>query len=162
MARGCFLLRQVYREITLLSEKGLNEADFKLGKSHLVGSAPLLATSLDRDLGYEIDSEFYDIKGDYLTQLQLSAQKSTRKQVNALFKKHIDPRNMEIVVVTSKPEDFKREILSPRCDIHYAPGVEKTADILAEDKMISEFSLVALGLKPESISIVDAESLVTR
>ncbi len=153
---GCFLLRQVYREVTNLAAEGLTKAEFELTQSHLVGTAPLQATGLERRLGYAIDSEFYGIKGDYLAALQAKARNAKLTHVNELLHKYVHPKNLEIVVVTRDPEEFKKQILSERCDIHYGSGVEKPADVLAEDKLIAAFPL---GLKAENIQIITSESV---
>ncbi|MBI3557766.1 MAG: insulinase family protein [Deltaproteobacteria bacterium] len=153
---GCFLLRQVFRETSNLASEGLTSSEFELTQSHLVGNAPLQASGLERRLGYAIDSQFYGIKGDYLGSLQNRARRARLAHVNELLHRYLHPRNMEIVVVTRDPEEFKKQILSPRCDIHYASGVEKPGEVLAEDKVIAAYPM---GLKPENIQIVTSESV---
>lgn len=156
LENGCFLLRQVHREVRELATRGLSEEEFNLAQSHLIGNAPLLAIGLERRLGYAIDSEFYGLKHDYLEWLQSQAKKATQPKVNALLKKYIHPDQLEIVVVTPDPDRFKTLIQGPRCDITYAPGIKKPPEVLKEDAVISTYSL---GLKPENISVVDSEDL---
>ena len=153
---GCFLLRQTYRELVNLATDGLSKAEFDLTQSHLIGNAPLLATGLERRLGYAIDSDFYGIKGDYLVSLQSRAKAAKLAQVNELLHKYLHPKKMAIVVVTRDPEAFKKQIMGERCDIHYGNGVEKPPEVLAEDKIIATYPL---GLKDENIHIVTSESI---
>lgn len=156
LENGCFLTRQLHREVESLVKKGLTEGEFQLAQSHLIGNAPLLAVGIERRLGYAIDSKFYGIKGDYIKQLQKSAKAATCKSVHRWIKKHIDPAKLDIVVVTPDPKKFKEQILSPRCDITYAAGSKKDKTVLAEDQKIAVHSL---RLKPEDIVIVDSEEL---
>ena len=156
---GCFLLRLLHRETRALVEKGLTEEEFKLTQSHLVGNAPLLATGIERRLGYLIDSKFYGIAGDYLMRLQQSAKRATRSQVHAVLKKNIHPDKMHFVVVTPEPEKFKEQILGARCEIEYAAGTEKTPELLKEDSQIATYDL---GLKPENIQIINSEAVFAK
>jgi zinc protease len=155
---GCFVMRQIAREVDSLSTKGLTEEEFALGQSHLLGNIPLLGASLERSLGYRIDSVFYGIPGNYLEGLAQGVEHATLPKVNKLLKKYIRPADLHFVVVARDPEKFKKQILSPSCDVHYGPGVEKPKEVLAEDKEIAVYSL---GIKPERITVVEAESVFT-
>ncbi len=156
LENGCFLLRQVYREVSNVTSIGLTEKEFKSGKNFLVGSIPLMAMSFARRLGYAIDAQFYGIDGDYIQMLQSKVKNADLKRVNALLKKYIDPKTLDIVVVTPDPQKFKSEILGSSCSIHYAPGVNKPQEILDEDQVISRFKI---PLKESDIEIVESESL---
>lgn len=159
LENGCFLLRQVYREVENLAKNGFEKAQFELGKSHLIGNAPLLATGPERQLGYAIDDSFYGVPGGYLTRLQNSAKKASKTAVSKVIKKYIDPSKLHIVVVTPDPDQFKKEIFSESCPIHYAPGITKPESVLAEDKLISAYKL---PLKPEDVSTVQSEDLFAK
>lgn len=154
LGNGCFLLKQVHREITLLATEGLSADEFSRTQSHVVGATALLATSLDRQLGYAIDSKFYGMDGDYLANLQAEVRKTTREKVNALLKKYIDPEYLEIVVVTPDPERFKKELASSECKIHYAAGVTMPQAVLDEDVQIAQHKIPL-----ERIEVVDSEQL---
>lgn len=151
---GCFLLRQLVREVSQFSSKGLTQEEFDLIQSHLVGSIPLMATGIERSLGYAIDSLFYNIQGEYLSGFQSKIRSLKLKKVNDLISRTITPSSMNIVVVTRDPEQFKKEILGKTCGIHYPKGIEKPKEILDEDKLISSF---AVPLKPENITIKNSE-----
>jgi zinc protease len=149
-------LRQLVRETESLALRGLTAAEFKLGQGYLMGAAPLMAAGIERRLGYAIDSVFYGIKGDYLKDLQSQVRGERLAHVNKVLKAYIRPEFLDLVVVTPDAEKFKAEALSPRCEIHYAPGVSKDAAVLAEDQKIATASV---GVRPEDIEIVDAASL---
>lgn len=151
---ACFLIRQIYRELESLAAKGLTKEEFKLAQNHLIGNAPLLASGLERQLGFAIDSEFYGIQGDFPLMLQSQVKKATRAGVNALLRKYIEPSKMELVIVTSDPEKFKEQVLGERCGITYAPGIVKSGDVLAEDKVIATYPV---PIKPQAITLIEAE-----
>ena len=156
LENGCFLLRQVLREVQSLGSEGLTKEEFELGQSHLIGNIPLLGAPLERSLGYSIDSRFYGIHGNYLMNLVGQIRKTSLKKVNAAAKKFIHPTDLRIVVVTPEPEKFKTELLGARCDIHYAPGTVKPKEVIEEDNQIATF---ASGIDPKNISIIDADAL---
>ncbi len=153
---GCFLLRQMYRELASLAKDGITATEFELTKSHLMGYVPELALSLDRQLGFAIDSLFYGIRGDYLKELTASISKLKHAEVNAILKKHLKPENFRIVVTASDPEKFRKQILGTDCGISYAEGITKGEEVLKEDKLISE---TKLPIEPTRIRTLDAEAL---
>jgi len=130
---GCFLLRQLLRQVESLAGEGLTSAEFELAQSHLVGSLPLLSASLERNLGEQIDNAFYGVSTPLIPQLE----KLRRKDVNAALKQHLNPNALHIVVVTPDAEKFQQAIAKPRCDIEYAAGIEKPEEVKAEDEKIA-------------------------
>jgi len=99
---------------------------------------------------------FYGINGDYLELLQNRVKSATFIQVNRLLKKYINPKSATMVVVTPEPEKFRTQILSPRCNIQYAEGIIKPAEVLAEDDKIASFHI---PLNPGAIKLLNAEEL---
>ncbi len=138
---GCFLLKQIIREFDNISTKGLTEAEFQLGKGHLTGVIPLLGTVLSRQIGYAIDSNFYGIEGDFLSNLQRANDKLTRKEVNAALAKNLSNGKPTVVVVTKDAAAFLKELKSGQCPIHYPDGVKKEKSVLAEDVLISKYPI---------------------
>jgi zinc protease len=153
---GCFLLRQMWRELSSLARDGITAGEFELTKSHLIGYVPELALSLDRQLGFAIDSLFYGIRGDYLKDLVAAISKIKHEQVNSVLKKHLKPENFRIVVTAADPDRFKKQLLSDECGITYAEGITKGEDVLKEDKIISQ---TKVPVEPERIRTLEAEAL---
>lgn len=153
---GCFLLRQVLREVTQLSTHGLNSEEFALGKSHLTGYIPLLGVGVERSLGYAIDAQFYAIPNDYLSQLQKSVEITSLESVKAALQKHLSSKKMQLVVVTGDAKKFQEEIFSDKCPIHYPAGVQKSEEVLRLDDEISQFPL---GLTPQDVTVVSGDSI---
>ncbi len=149
---GCFLLRQVLREVDSLTTEGLTQAEFELGQSHLVGSLPLLSASLERNLGEQIDNAFYGTSAPLVPQLEALKL----RDVNSALKHHLTPNSIHIVVVTPDAEKFKEAISKPRCDIQYAAGIEKPDEVKAEDEKIATYPV---HIAPANIKVITAESV---
>ncbi len=156
LENGCFILRQVKREVDSLANIGLTVSEFENTRSHLVGQLPILGSSLESQLGYAIDSLFYGIQGDFLKLAREKISQTKLESVNGLLNKYIQPEQLKMVVVTPDPDRYIKQILSQSCGIQYGPGVEKPADVLDEDKAISAYSL---NLKKEDIRVISASSL---
>jgi len=152
LPNGCFLLRQLLREVDSLTKDGLTSAEFELGQSHLVGSLPLAAASLERNMGEQIDNAFYGVTQPLVPQIE----KLKLRDVNAALKHHLTPNNLHIVVVTPDAEKFKEAIAKPRCDIEYAAGIEKSDDVKAEDEKIATYPL---HIPPANIRVITSESV---
>lgn len=152
LPNGCFLLRQLLREVESLTTEGLTSAEFEVAQSHLVGSLPLASASLERNMGEQIDRAFYGASDTLIPQLE----KLKLRDVNAALKHHLTPNNLQIVVVTPDAEKFKEAIGKPRCDIEYAPGIEKGDDVKAEDEKIATYPL---HIPPANVRTISAESV---
>lgn len=153
---GCFLARQLWREANRLATEGLSEQEFSLAQSHLVGSLPELALSLDRQLGYATDSRFYGVKGDYLKSLSQQVSQLDRKTVNAAIAKYLRPSNFRMVMTAADPESLKESLLGKKCGITYGEGITKSKEVTDEDKLISE---TKIPLTPEQIHVMDAGAI---
>lgn len=153
---GCFVLRQVYREIGNLAVQGLTESEFALGRSHLMGYIPILGTEIERALGYAIDSRFYGINGDYLKDTRAKVEGLNQLEVNEILRKNLHPENLRIVVVTQDTDRFVEAVLAPSCGITYPPGITKSKEVLDEDEKISTH---LVPIQPERIKQIASEDL---
>lgn len=152
---GCFLLKQFLREFDMLSTQGLTQAEFNLGKSHLNGYIPLLATEISRQIGYAIDSQFYGIKNDFLKELQKANEKLQWKEVNKTISKNLTLGKPNIVVVTKDADAFLKEIKSGHCAIHYQEGITKDKNIVKEDAIIANYPLPFEEAEIKKINSID-------
>lgn len=153
---GCFLVRQLYRELKNLKANGITADEYNRTKSHLIGALPILSSSLERQLGYGVDSVFYRTSPNYIGELVGKLGRTSQDAVKKAIDHYIDADNIQLVVVTDHADKMKKELLDSECDIHYASGIDKSAEIKAEDKEISHF---ALPLKEENIKTIRSESL---
>lgn len=158
LANSCFLLRQVLRESQNFAKDGLTRVEFEATQKHLVGAIPLLATSLERRLGYAIDASFYGLKtSDPVSLLQSQVRKLTRASVNNVIHSVISPNSFDIVVVTPDTDRMRKEIFESECSVHYPEGIVKPETIQAEDRVISRYPL---QIDDANIKVVDSQDLV--
>jgi zinc protease len=106
------------------------------------------------ELGYTIDSRFYDIP-EYATYLKTALAKLTREDVNKAIKRHLRADRLDLVIVGQGMEAFKQELVSnkPSPMTYNSPKPEQ---ILEEDKKVQALNL---GLKPESMTVIPVEKV---
>lgn len=153
---GCFLTRQLYRELQNLKSEGLSSEEFSRTKSHLQGSLPILSSTLERRLGYAVDAAFYGTPSNYTSELVHRIGRLTNAGVKKEIQKHIDPEHMHLVIVTDNAERIKKQLLEKECNIQYSPGIEKPEAVKEEDKSIATY---VIPLKEENIRIVESDKL---
>ncbi|HRK03143.1 MAG TPA: pitrilysin family protein, partial [Oligoflexia bacterium] len=91
---GCFLTRQIFRELQSLKTQGLTTEEFTRTKSHLQGALPILGSPLERRLGYAVDSVFYGTPSNYLAELVTRLSRASNEAVKNTIQKYIDTDNL--------------------------------------------------------------------
>lgn len=149
-----FGLRLAMYELDKLIENGLTEDVFQRTRSFLQKYTNLLTKTNSAELGYLIDSKVYGIP-DYKTYIQTSLAKLTRDDVNRAVRKHLQSRDLHVVIVTQGAAELKRKLLSgdPSPMQYNSP---KPESILAEDKEVERYPL---KLKESAIRIVPADKV---
>jgi zinc protease len=154
---GCFLLKQMYREMVRLANEGLSEEEFALAKSHLLGTLPMMGAELDRALGYRIDAVFYGLDEEDPTMRLVNGVKALEhRKVNQLLREQLKPFQAKLVVTTPDPARFKRELAQPACAIRYPEGIQKSSRVKQEDDAIASFVL-----NPAEVVEIDAVAFFT-
>ncbi len=152
---GHFALRAALRELKRLVDNELTEEQVleKLAalSKYVFHFAP---TTMDR-LGYAMDDRFYDIKGSHLEHYRHAMQGMTRDRVNAAIRKHLQYKDLQIVIVTKEAKALREALVSD------APGpitypTPRPAAVLKEDLEISKFPL---HIRPENIRIISGKTL---
>ena len=85
----------------------MDKEGFERTRSFLTNYVNLLTKTKRAELGYAIDSRYYGIP-DYNTYIKNGLAKLTLEDVNRAVKKHIDARNIHVVMVADKGEDWKQ------------------------------------------------------
>ena len=144
-----FALRLALYEFQKFLDKGLSQEDFEKSRSFLSKYANLLTKTKEAELGYAIDSLVYGIP-DYNSYLKNALVKLTVADVNKAIKKHLQARNLDIVIVTDKAEQLKQQLVSnqPSPMTYNSP---KPDEILAEDKTIEK---MPLPIKADRVEII--------
>jgi zinc protease len=149
-----FGLRLALFELDHLIEHGLSEEVFQRTRSFVQKYTNLLMKTNAAELGYLIDSRYYGIP-DYKTYIQTGLAKLTREDVNRAIRKHLQSKNLQIVVVADATEELKRKLVSgePSAMTYNSPKPEA---ILEEDKAVGRYPL---QISADSVKIVPVEEV---
>ena len=151
---GHFALRIAKYELDKLVREGISEEDFEATRNYLVKFANVLTASQSRQLGYALDSRFYDIP-EFTDYIRKGLEKLTHKEVNRVLKEHLQGENMHIVLITPGANELRDKLLADApSPIKY--DADKPQAILDEDKIIESYKL---NLKPENVKVVDVEEV---
>lgn len=149
-----FALRAALYELQKFVQNGLSEKDFEQTRKFLINYSKLWAQTLDRRLGYKMDSEFYGT--DYfIDRIDRELRTLDVARVNAAIKKYIDPKNMKVAMVAEDAQGLLDRILrNEPSPITYASPVSQR--ILDEDKIIEK---LPLNVNRERSRVVPVEQL---
>jgi zinc protease len=153
-----FALRQATRELMLLIDHGLSREDFERTRTFLLNYSKLWTQSLSRRLGYRMDSEFYGTVF-ILDRIEKELPRLKVEDVNAAVKRHLDPRNLKVAIVTENATTLKAALLAgvPTPITYQTPTTRE--DLLEEDKQIESYPL---PINQERVRIVQARDLFER
>ena len=144
-----FALRLALYEMDKLVTSGLSAEDFERIRAFVGKYVGTLTKTKRAELGYAMDSAFYDIP-EYGAYIQAALANLTRAQVNQAIRRHLRADRVQIVAVSNHAEDLKRQLLADT-----APPLPynspKPPDIVEEDKVVQSWKL---GLRPEDVTIV--------
>ncbi|MFI5251777.1 MAG: M16 family metallopeptidase [Bacteroidota bacterium] len=136
-----FAIRNALWELKNLVEKGLSKDDFESTRKFVVNYSKLWASTMNRRLGYAMDSEFYG-SDYYIDRIEKELSTLSVDDVNAAIKKYLNDKNIKLAVVVDegKGKDFldalKNNTPSP---IKYSSNPAQK--ILDQDKTIEVFPL---------------------
>lgn len=151
-----FALRMAVRELELLVDQGIGEADFARIQQFVSNYYALFAQTEQQRLGYGLDARFYgDGAARDVAQLRAQLAQLTREQVNAAIKRHILPARIQAAMVAPKAQALADKlVVGEPSPITY--NVEKPAALLEEDKLIEKH---ALGLTREQVNVLPLQTL---
>ncbi|MFN3135473.1 MAG: M16 family metallopeptidase [Candidatus Kryptonium sp.] len=149
-----FVLRQAIRELEVLVKNGLSEKDFESTREFLLNYSKLWVQTLNRRLGYMMDSDWYGIEY-FIDKIQKELPKLTVEDVNNAIKKYLNFENIKIVAVTKDAQSYMQDLVSNKpSPISYVSPVSQS--ILEEDKIIQEYRLNA---KPKNFRIMSVDEV---
>ena len=137
--QGLFTLRAALYEYDKLVRDGLSKEAFEATREFLLKFVDVILQTQDAELGYALDSRFYDIPG-YREYMKEALEELTLREVNAAIKRHLKSDSMRVVMVTRDAEKLKADILSGKASpITY--NSPKSEEILDEDKIIESYPI---------------------
>ena len=140
----------LYELARSLKEEPFTAQEVEKGKGFLDGYILLFDQTDARKLGYALDDAFYGVS-NFLGTWRASLRNVTVEQVNAAWRKWVDPSKLEIVMAGKDMASVRKIILSGEpTPIQYqrdATGKtpDKPAEQLAVDKAMASFPLGARG-----------------
>jgi zinc protease len=149
---AAFTLRLAHYELAKLIRDGIPQEGFDRAKENLGKFVDVLTRTKQAQLGYAIDSLFYNII-DYNTYIKRGVASLTRDQVNAAIRKHLRTDRMQIVAITEGAEALGKKLVGTGpTPIEY--NSPKPKDILDEDKIVERWDI---GLRPEDLTVVPVD-----
>ncbi|MGE5411413.1 MAG: M16 family metallopeptidase, partial [Clostridiales bacterium] len=140
-----FALRMALREVDNLIKNGMTKEDFEATRTFLRSYIKLYVQSPSSQLGYLLDSKFYE-RNDYVNTMDQLLSKLTLEDVNKAIKKYWSIDNMFITIVTDKSEapelarSLKENLPSPMAYSNVVKaGLPK--EVLEEDEKVADFKL---------------------
>ncbi len=149
-----FAIRAALRELTLLTQNGMTQADLDKTKGFLKNFTVGYAETTQRRLDYAVDDAFYGMDEGFLSQLKSGIASVTLDQANKAIRKHIQANNLNMVIVTQNATQLKQKILSGDPTM-LTYGGEQPADHVEEDKIIASFPIKVAAENIQIIAIED-------
>ncbi|MFO7561741.1 MAG: pitrilysin family protein [Enhygromyxa sp.] len=153
-----FALRAAHRELVKLVEQGMSAEQFELTREFLKKYVLHFAVTTEERLGYAIDDRFYGLEQPHLERFAAELDKLTLAQVNDAIRRHLDPENLEIVIVTGEAERLRDAIVADQFATIEYPS-PKPDSVLEEDKQIGAHEL---GVSGENVTIVPVDEMFAR
>jgi len=149
-----FATRAAKFELDRLVRDGITESEFEATRAYLTNFASLVSDGQSRQLGYALDSQYYEI-GDFADYVREGLADLTLADVNRVIRENLDSKYMQYVFVTRDASDLKRRLLEEQPS-PMAYDSEKPVSLLEEDKLIESLQL---GLDEKHVSVIAAEKI---
>jgi zinc protease len=138
-ANAHMTLRIAIHELTSLVDHGLTAADFEATRDYLMKNVYVMTARQDQQLGYALDSRWYGV-GEFTSYMRTRLQALTLDQVNAAIKRHLNAKNLSVVIVTKDAAALKQALVADRPSAIQYDG-EKPKELLDEDRVIGALKL---------------------
>ncbi len=107
---GHFVLRAALYEYDKLVREGMSKETFEATREFLTKYNNILTQTQDAQLGYALDSRYYNIP-DYVSYMREQLAKLTLEDVNNAIRKHLKSDAMRIVIITKDAEALRDAIV---------------------------------------------------
>jgi zinc protease len=149
-----FATRTAVYELQKMIDEGMSESDFEATKTFLSKFVSLVTDGQSRQLGYEMDSQYYEID-EFARYVREGLEDMTLADVNRVIRENLHTDNMQYVFVTKDADDLRQRLTGNQS----SPMVydsEKSAELLEEDKLIETISL---GFDDDDVIVIPAEEV---
>ncbi|HYO92473.1 MAG TPA: insulinase family protein, partial [Pyrinomonadaceae bacterium] len=149
---GHFTLRAALYEYDKLVRDGMTKEAFEGTRDFLLKNLNVLTQTQNAQLGYALDSRYYNIP-DYNQYMRQQLARLTLDDVNRVIRRHLKSDRMRIVMVTKDAEALRDAIAAHRpSPITY--NSPKPKEITDEDKIIEAYKI---NVRAEDIEVIPVE-----
>ncbi|SFC76141.1 M16 family metallopeptidase [Pseudoalteromonas denitrificans] len=149
-----FATRTALFELNKLIKTGMTQESFVATRNFLSNFVPQMVASQDKQLGYALDSQFYNTE-DFVSYVRKQLAALTVEDVNRVIKDNLQTNDIQYVFITSDAKDMKKRLASEQASpLKY--NTDKPADLVAEDKIIQSYKL---SIPNNNIEVMDIESV---
>jgi zinc protease len=149
-----FATRVAQYELDKLIENGMSKEDFESTRNFLINFVPQMVASQDRQLGYALDSKFYNTD-EFVAYVRKQLASLTVEDVNRVIRDNLQNKNIHYVFITGDAKDMKarlaNETVSP---LKY--NAEKPKSLTDEDKVIESYKL---AIDKANIEVMDVKNV---
>jgi zinc protease len=146
-------LRIALYEIDKLIANGLTQEDFERTRNYLMKNVFVMTATQDQRLGSALDSQWYGIS-EFTSYMRDRLPKLTLAEVNDVIRKHIQTKDLSIVIVTKDAGALEDRLVA---DVPSAVKYDSPKpDLTEEDKVIGA---IKLEIAPENVKITPVESV---
>ncbi|MCG7536224.1 M16 family metallopeptidase [Pseudoalteromonas sp. OOF1S-7] len=138
-----FATRVAQFELDKLINEGMTEEDFQATRNFLSNFVPQMVASQDRQLGYALDSQFYNTD-EFVSYVRDQLASLSVEDVNRVIRENLQSDNIHYVFVTGDADDMKARLVNQtESPMHY--NAEKPQVLIDEDKQIANYKLAIPG-----------------
>jgi zinc protease len=146
-----FALRLAVREVDNLIQKGMTQQEFELTRKFLRSYIKLYVQTMEKELGFLMDSQFYG-RQNYIQEMDQLLANLTVEDVNKAVKQYWQVDNMYVTIVTddSEAEPLRQALLSNTpSPMSYSNLVKEglPQQVLAEDDQVANYKLNVKDVK---------------
>jgi zinc protease len=149
-----FATRTAMFELEKLREEGIGEADFETTRAYLSKFVSLLVDGQSRQLGYALDSQYYQID-NFAKYVRDELGKLTLDDVNRVIRDNLGTESVQYVFVTRDADDLRQRLVSDQAS-PMSYEADKPQELLDEDMIIST---IRLGFSEDKVSIVSSDTV---
>ena len=149
-----FATRTALFELDKLIKNGMTEADFEATRNFLINFVPQMVASQNRQLGYALDSEFYNTDS-FVNYVTSKLKTLTVDDVNRVIKDNLQTENIHYVFVTGDGEDMQKRLATMQTS-PMVYNTDKPAELVAEDKVIADYKL---AIPAKNIEVVKVDKV---
>ncbi len=154
-----FALRFAVKAFREQTQRGMTQADLDRIRTFVDGYFALYLQTESRALGFAVDDRFYDTADPWLEGLRAAWRELSVAQVNAALRRHVDPAQLQIALVTSDAAGFADQLASEAPSPMRHAGAAVPDEVRAMDDEVAGYRL---GISRERMRVIPAAELFAR